>query len=676
MEPSTSSNDIIGSSSLENENQDFQGEHDWERARRPNVIIDPVTRIEGHLRIQATADPIKHEEGRKHKGDMKKRFLIKKPALSSSTMVRGFEIIMKDRDPREAWAFAQRICGVCTVVHGLTSVRAVENAVGLKVPRNADYIRNLMIGAQYVHDHVMHFYHLHALDWVDVVSALCANPKKTAELAAQNNPNHTPNNGKLPDEKYFRDIILKPLKDLVARKQLGLFSNGYWGHPAYQLSPEQNLLLVSHYLEALTWAPDAVLIHAVCGGKDPHPDLLVGGMQYPFSDTKFNKPYKLPNGYSDPDPNKPSWQIIIEGSIKRMQYFVDNVYLPDIVLAATAYKDWANYGATAGNFLCFGDFPDPDLVKPENEFEDSAIEHTEGFVIPQGVIWKNDITKLEKFDPNLVTENVTHAWYDYKSGVNLHPYVGETELNYTGPAPDKPGYMLDEHKKYTWMKSPRYDGKPVEVGPLAHVLMMHARNTLPTDSTVRDIVSKYWTGALGLPYHKLNSTLGRIFCRALETKIIGDKLEKWKDGLVENKDGHYYNPKTERRLKNPDKWPNPGQGFALGFGYTEAPRGALGHWVKIRDGSDSDPKKHFKIDNYQCIVASLWNAGPRDDNDVPGPYEQSLRGHFLHDPSQPLEVLRTIHSFDPCIGCAVHIVDPNGEPLVQVKVNHTYRSTP
>lgn len=460
-----------------------------------NVVIDPMTRIEGHLRIQATAVPIKDMKNKDGKDkDGKHGYRIETAGLSSSTMVRGFEIIMKDRDPREAWAFAQRICGVCTVVHGLTSLRAVEKAAGITVPKNADYIRNLMIGAQYVHDHVMHFYHLHALDWVDVVSALRANPAGTAALAKKNNPNHLPNSGKLPDKTYFQ-TILDQLNGLVARKQLGLFSNGFGGHPAYKLRPEENLLLVSHYLDALNWAPDAVLIHAVCGGKDPHPDLLVGGMQYPFSSDDFKDPPRPEDPPKPEDPfyrfidplypDNPKWQVIVERSISRMRYFVDNVYLPDVVLAATAYKDWTNYGGTYGNFLCFGDFPDPDFGQNDAPFTVGAIDHPEGFLMPPGVIWKGDITKLEDFKEELVTENVVHAWYEDSSKVNLHPYEGETKLHYTGPPPDQSGYMLDEGKKYSWMKSPRYDGKPVEVGPLAHVLMMHARNTLPTDAIVR-----------------------------------------------------------------------------------------------------------------------------------------------------------------------------------------------
>ena len=608
----------------------------------PNVIIDPVTRIEGHLRIQAYAIP-----------DGKGGGTIKDPGLSASTMVRGVEQILKGRDPRDAWAFTQRICGVCTVVHGLTSVRAVENAIGIKVSKNADYIRNMMIGAQYVHDHVMHFYHLHALDWVDVVSALKAIPANTASLSAKNNPNYKPNNGKLPDAIYFQNVLDR-LNGLVHRGQLGLFANGYWGHSAYKLSPEENLLLVSHYLEALGWAREVVKLHTIFGGKDRNPNLVVGGM--PCTLSSNTGPVSEDKGGTSLNT---AGLAIIKKSVDTMKTFVDQVYLPDVVLVATKYKEWADYGATEGNFLCFGEFPDPALVK--KEFVDGAIDYPAGYVFPPGVIWADNLNGLFPFDESKVTENVAHAWYS-GSDAGAHPSVGSTVLNYTGPAPDSASYMLDESKRYSWIKSPRYNGQPMEVGPLAHILMMHARNTLDTDKQVRTGVAQYWTGALKLGFDQLNSTLGRIFCRMLETKIIADQMANWYQRYEANKAGAYWNPNTFTRLTQPKSWPK-----SVGFGFTEAPRGALGHWVKINPTT-------YMIDNYQCIVASQWNAGPRDAKGIEGPYEHALVGHVLADVKKPLEVLRTIHSFDPCIGCAVHIVDSEGQPLVQVEVNHSYRS--
>lgn len=628
-------------------------------ATAPNVIIDPVTRIEGHLRIQAYATP-----------DGKGGGKISTPALSSSTMVRGVERILQGRDPRDAWAFTQRICGVCTVVHGLTSVRAVENAIGVKVPKNADYIRNMMIGAQYVHDHVMHFYHLHALDWVDVVSALSAKPDATASLASKNNPTYKPNNGLLPDTAYFQKVLDNLNGGLVSRGQLGLFSNGYWGHPAYKLSPEENLLLVSHYLEALAWAREVVKLHTIFGGKDPHPNLVVGGMPCTLS-SNTGAITKDSGGTALNTANL----TLVKNVATKMKAFVDQVYLPDVVLVAKKYKDWANYGATTGNFLSFGEFPDPALVK--TELVDGAIDYPAGYVLPQGLLLKEDITKFVAFDESKVTENVAHAWYT-GSDTGIHPAKSNTVLNYTGPRPDDlPNYMLNEADRYSWIKSPRYDGRAMEVGPLAHILLMHARNTLPTDKLVRSYVKKYWTnsvasGGLGLAFGKLNSTLGRIFSRMLETKIIADQIAGraadatagtsayagWYQLYYNNRTGKYWNPAAFTKLGQPASLP-----AKVGFGFTEAPRGALGHWVSIN-------RTTGKIDNYQCIVASQWNAGPRDFVGTEGPYERALVGHVLADVTKPLEVLRTIHSFDPCIGCAVHIVDPNGEPLVQVNVNH------
>ena len=637
-------------------------------ATTPNVIIDPVTRIEGHLRIQAYAEP-----------DGKGGGVIKTPGLSASTMVRGVESILKGRDPRDAWAFTQRICGVCTVVHGLTSVRAVEDAIGIKVSRNADYIRNMMIGAQYVHDHVMHFYHLHALDWVDVPNALTADPAATATLARAKNPGYKPNNGALPNTAYFQDLLNRLTTGLRNGNQLGLFANGYWGHPAYKLAPEENLLLLSHYLDALGWAREVVKLHAIFGGKDPHPNLVVGGMPCTLS-SNTGAVSKDRGGTA----LNTAGLATVKAAIDRMKAFVDQVYLPDVRLVASRYRDWANIGATGGSFLSFGEFPDPGQVK--TEFADGAIDYPAAYLLPRGVIraWAGSPATLTlgTFSQSLVTENVAHAWYRGPTS-GVHPSAGTTVLNYTGPKPDGASrYMLDETARYSWIKSPRYNGKAMEVGPLAHILTMHARNTLPTDKLVRRYVASYWTnptaqGGLGLALGSLNSTLGRIFCRALETKIIADEMAGrpadaaagtaaypgWYQLYYDNRKGAYWNPETFTRLTQPAQWPK-----SVGFGFTEAPRGALGHWVKISPTTGM-------IDNYQCVVASQWNAGPRDANNQAGPYEQALVGHRLADVRRPLEVLRTIHSFDPCIGCAVHIVDPDGKPLVQVNINHAGRPT-
>lgn len=638
-------------------------------ATTPNVIIDPVTRIEGHLRIQAYATPNNSGGG-----------VIQSEALASSTMVRGVEKILQGRDPRDAWAFTQRICGVCTVVHGLTSVRAVEAAAVIKVPKNADYIRNMLIGAQFVHDHVMHFYHLHALDWVDVASALTANSAETAALAVKNNPSYKPNNGALPTAAYFDGVKNALNSGLVSRGQLGLFSNGYWGHPAYRLAPAENLLLLSHYIEALGWAREVVKLHTVFGGKDPHPSLVVGGM--PCTISTNTGPISESGGGTSLNAQG---LATVKTALTKMQQFVDQVYVPDVRLLGLKYADWAKIGKTTGNFLSFGEFPDPTKVKVE--LTDGAIDYPDGYIFPQDVIMAPNLTTLVGFDQAKVTENITHSWYAGTDGV--HPSSAVTDLRYTGPEPDptisgKP-YMLDETAKYSWIKSPRYNGKPMEVGPLAHILIIYARSltakALPTDRLVKYYVDNWWSravslGGLGLALEDLNSTLGRIFCRMLETKIIADQMagrpalpaagvttafDGWYNQYYANRTGKYFNPNAFTKLAAYTKLPD-----QVGFGFTEAPRGALGHWVKIS-------RTTGMIENYQCIVASQWNAGPRDGANVPGPYETALKGHTLAKLDKPLEVLRTIHSFDPCIGCAVHILDAKGKPLIEVDINHATR---
>ncbi|MGC2165965.1 MAG: nickel-dependent hydrogenase large subunit [Gallionella sp.] len=579
------------------------------------VVVDPVTRIEGHLRIEAETDA----SGR----------IIR--ASSAGTMVRGIEIILRGRDPREAWAFAQRICGVCTLVHGIASVRSVENALKIDIPHNAELIRNLMIGAQYIHDHVMHFYHLHALDWVDVVSALKADPKATSALAESLSGYAKSSPG------YFSDVQRK-LKGFVEAGQLGIFANGYWGHPAYKLPPEANLMAVAHYLDALEWQRDVVKLHAVFGGKNPHPNFVVGGVPCAIS-IDPNNPGQGNVGNSGTAVNVVGLQTV-QNAINLMRSFVDQVYVPDTLAIAGFYKDWAKQGEGVGNFLTFGDFPSKGMSDPSS------------YMIPTGVILNRDLSKIHPIDLNAegeIQEFVSHAWYDYSVGKaqGLHPYKGETKLDYTGPKP--PYDHLDVDKEYSWLKSPRWKGKAVEVGPLARVLMLYASGHELTRELVGMTLKK-----LDLPVQALYSTLGRTAARTLETKIVADAMQGWYDQLIANiKAGDV---KTFNETKwEPSTWPS----HAQGVGVMEAPRGALSHWIVIKDQ---------KIDNYQAIVPSTWNAGPRDAAGNQGPYEAALKGHQLHDAKQPIEVLRTIHSFDPCIACAVHVTDPEGKELVQVKV--------
>ena len=575
------------------------------------IVVDPITRIEGHLRIEA-------ETGAD--GSIAQ-------AYSSGTMVRGIEIILQGRDPRDAWAFAQRICGVCTLVHGMASIRSVEDALKYSIPANAQLIRNLMIAAQYVHDHVMHFYHLHALDWVDVVSALKADPSATSQLAQSisSYPKSSPG--------YFADVQ-KKVKDFVEAGQLGIFAGGYWGHPEYKLPPEANLMAVAHYLEALSWQREVVKIHTIFGGKNPHPNFLVGGAPSPISSDAGASGATMTAlnivGLED-----------IRNVIKKMQSFVDQVYVPDTVAIASFYKDWFARGEGVGNFMSFGDFPEHGNDDPST------------WLFPRGAILNRDLSTVHDIDlnsPDEVQEFVAHSWYDYEAGKNtgLHPYDGETSINYDGPQP--PYDQLDVEKAYSWLKSPRWKGNVMEVGPLARVLLLYAKGHEPTKALADATLAK-----LDLPLTAMFSTLGRTAARTLETKIVADQMMVWLDNLIGNIKAGDVSVHNEE-LWEPSSWPSE----ARGVGFMEAPRGGLAHWIVIKNG---------KIDNYQAVVPSTWNAGPRDEQGKPGPYEAALMDrHTLVNAKQPLEIQRTIHSFDPCIACAVHVTDPDGEELVQIEV--------
>ncbi|MBU2641972.1 MAG: nickel-dependent hydrogenase large subunit [Thiobacillus sp.] len=580
------------------------------------VVVDPITRIEGHLRIEAETDA----SGK----------IIS--AYSAGTMVRGIEIILRGRDPRDAWAFAQRICGVCTLVHGIASVRSVEDALHraiptYSIPKNAELIRNLMIAAQYVHDHVMHFYHLHALDWVDVVSALKADPKATSALAQSlsSYPRSSPG--------YFADVQ-KKVKTFVEQGQLGIFSNAYWGHPAYKLPPEANLMALAHYLDALAWQRDVVKLHAIFGGKNPHPNFVVGGVPSAIS-------VHTSGGGQDATALNMVGLQTVQNVIRQMRDFVDQVYVPDTLAIAGFYKDWGGRGEGLGNFLSFGDLPSKGFWDPDS------------YLIPRGVILNRDLTKIHPIDldaDNEIQEFVSHSWYKYSQGdaQGLHPFKGETELNYTGPKP--PYQHLNVDQKYSWMKSPRWQGKSMEVGPLARVLMLYASG----NEQAKELVGMTLK-TLDVPVDALFSTLGRTAARTLESKILADAMQGWYDQLIANikaGDVRTFND----QYWDPSTWPKHMQGVGL----MEAPRGGLSHWIVIDDA---------KITNYQAVVPSTWNAGPRDAKGQPGAYEAALQdNHVMLDPKQPIEILRTIHSFDPCIACAVHVTDPDGEELVQVKI--------
>ncbi len=565
------------------------------------VVVDPITRIEGHLRIEVEADA-----GRINN------------AWASATQFRGIEQVMVGRDPRDAWAFTQRICGVCTVVHAVASCRAVEDALDIRIPPNANLIRNLIHGMQFVQDHVIHFYHLHALDWVDVVSALSASPDGTAAIARQISP--WPNNS----ATYFKEVQDR-ISKFVSGGQLGIFTNGYWGHPAYKLPPEVNLLAVAHYLEALDWQRDVIRLHTVFGGKNPHPNFLVGGMASAINldDTATINTERLTD---------------IHDMIRRAQRFVEEVYWPDLVAIAGFYKEWASVGGGLRDYLACGEFPESD------------IRDVESLYLPQGVILDRDLSTVHPYDPELVKEYISSSWYEYAEGdqQGLHPYAGETKARYTGPP--TPWTYLQGEQKYSWMKSPRYDGRAVEVGPLARMLVAYGSG----HEEVRDIVGEV-LGRLGVGPGALFSTLGRTAARGMETVLLSRRMSVWYDQLVERiRSGDTATFAKERW--DPSTWPSSAQGY----GFLDAPRGALGHWIRIEDG---------RIARYQCVVPSTWNASPRDPQGQMGAYEASLTdNHPLVRPEQPLEILRTIHSFDPCIACGVHVLDTEGRVLTEVKV--------
>ncbi len=480
------------------------------------------------------------------------------------------------------------------MTHYLASVRAVENAVGVQIPDNARIIRNLLHGAQFQHDHIVHFYHLHALDWVDVVSALKADPKKTAALA--DNVSNAPWGGAV----YFKDVQNR-IKTFVQSGQLGPFSNGYWGHPAYQLPPEANLMAVAHYLEALRLQAKAAKMHAVFGAKNPHlQSFVVGGVTC----------------VKDLTPDRIAEFLFLW---KETQDFVKKVYLPDVLAVASFYKNWGAIGGTT-NFLAWGDYPETD-----NE--------PDSFFLPRGVIMKRNLGGVKMADPDKVTEHVAHSWYKGKAA--KHPFEGVTD-------PQHGDY--DTTSKYSWFKAPRYEGEPCEVGPLARVLVAYAKGKKEIKEIVDSAVSQ-----LGVPLTALFSTLGRTAARCIETVAVGNAMEKWIMELVGNlKKGN---------AKTYEPWEMPKSG--MGSGLNDVPRGSLGHWIRIENG---------KIQNYQMVVPSTWNLGPRCKNGKLGPVEESLIGTPVADPKRPLEVLRTVHSFDPCIACGVHVIDPDSNQVYKVKV--------
>ncbi|MEJ2689350.1 MAG: nickel-dependent hydrogenase large subunit [Deltaproteobacteria bacterium] len=560
------------------------------------IVVDPVTRIEGHLRIDCEVDAGKVTN-----------------AWSSGQMWRGIEIILQGRDPREAWLFTQRICGVCTTVHALVSVRAIENALGMEVPLNAQYIRNMILGAHGVHDHIVHFYHLCALDWVDIVSALKADPKATAKLGQSLSDWRRNSIGEIKGTQ-------ERLQTLVNSGQLGIFGSGYWGHPAMKLEPEVNLLAATHYLQALEYQRKINQVVAILGSKTPHiQNLAVGGVANPIN---------------------PECQSTL--TLERLQYvkhlidevgdFIHNAILVDVAAVGAFYADWTGHGAGVTNYLSVPDMP----MDPAGTV----------FNLPGGYISNGDVSKFtpivsyqDEFFKNGVKEGIKHSWYN--GDWTKHPWEEETVPQYTD---------FQDDGKYSWVKSPTFNGKPAQVGPLANVLCMYASGHAPTRKYLAQVLSTLGSLAktkVGIA--ALHSTIGRIAARVVRCAVLYDSLNDQWQALMENI------AKGDMTTCYQPEFP---KGEQRGFGFHEAPRGTLSHWVVIEDG---------RIKNYQAVVPSTWNAGPRNGDDALGPYEAALLGTPVADPDRPLEVLRTVHSFDPCLACAVHLVDTANNEIIRVK---------
>ncbi|MDO5673823.1 MAG: nickel-dependent hydrogenase large subunit [bacterium] len=561
------------------------------------ITIDPVTRIEGHLRIDCEV-----ENGK----------VIN--AWSSGQMWRGIEIILQGRDPRDAWAYTQRICGVCTTVHAVASVRAVEDALKMEIPLNAQYIRNLIITAHNIFDHMAHFYQLSALDWVDIVSATTANAGAAAALGQKLS-------GWRRNSTQEMQAVQDKLKKFIASGQLGIFASGYWGHPAMKLSPEVNLLAAAHYLQALEYERKINQVVAILGSKTPHiQNLVVGGVSNAI------------------DPNSPANLTVeklfhIKTLIDEVGEFINQAMLPDVAAIGAAYADWTTYGAGVMNYLCVPELP---MDTKGTQYE------LAGGYIPEGDLGKFTPirTQQESRLTDNIKESIKHAWYN--GDWDRSPYEGETIPKYTG---------FSYEDRYSWIKSPTYLGKPAQVGPLPHVVNLYLAGHEPTrryvDSTLQTVSTLAGT-TVGI--EALHSTIGRIAARVIRAAVLHDAMGKQWQSLMDNIG------KGDYDTFNTPVFP---KGEQRGVGFHEASRGTLSHWVIIENA---------KIKNYQCVVPSTWNAAPRNHEDALGPYEASLVGNPIADESLPLEVLRTIHSFDPCIACAIHLVDGKKTPLAKVQV--------
>ncbi|MBN8413587.1 nickel-dependent hydrogenase large subunit [Halomonas denitrificans] len=593
---------------------------DLDRSGR-RIVVDPVTRIEGHMRCEVNVDDNN----------------IIRNAVSTGTMWRGLEVILKGRDPRDAWAFVERICGVCTGCHALASVRAVENALDIRIPRNAHLIREMMAKVLQWHDHVVHFYHLHALDWVNPVNALRADPRATSRLQQLTGPNHP-----LSSPGYFRDVQNR-LKTFIESGQLGLFKNGYWDNPAYKLSPEADLMATAHYLEALDLQKEIVKVHTVFGGKNPHPNYMVGGVPCAINidgDLAAGAPLNMER------------LNFVRARMEEAFAFSQNVYLPDVIAIASFYKDWLHGGGLAGsNVMDYGDYSKVNYDKSTDQLKGGAIV---------GGNW-DEVHEVDPTDPEQIQEFVAHSWYRYADeSKGLHPWDGETEHHYElGQATVGTRTHireLDESAKYSWIKSPRWRGHAMEVGPLARYILNYAQgNEFVIDQVDSSLAAfNQLAGTRLTPRQALPSTIGRTLARALEAHYCASMmLDDWHELVANIRAGDLATANIEKW--DPASWPSE----ARGVGIVAAPRGMNGHWIRIKDG---------KIENYQCIVPTTWNGSPRDAEGNIGAFEASLLGTPMERPDEPVEILRTLHSFDPCLACSTHVMSEDGEELSRVTV--------
>ena len=626
------------------------------------IVVDPITRIEGHLRVEMNVD-----EGTGKVTD----------ALSSGTAWRGIELVMKNRDPRDAWAFVQRICGVCTSTHALASLRAVEDALKIRIPKNANYIRNIMHSSVDAHDHTVHFYHLHALDFISPVRALEADPAKTAEVAnsvlaaynfsdlrapsSRDEVEAYPKTFPTASPAFFQALKLK-VEKLVKSGQLGIFSAHYWDHPDYNiLPPEVHLMAVAHYLNVLDKQRDMVIPHVIFGGKNPHPHYIIGGMPCSISMNDMNAPVNAQR------------LSAVETSIDASRAIVESYYLPDVLAIGAAF---VKAGITDGGglskkrVLAYGSYPDEpyqDIVS--GDYNEKCVVRCNGVVenFAQGVENATFIPLSGKdfMDSGFIAEEVEHSWYKYPAGkTSLHPSEGITDPNFTGPkvGTKEDWKELDETKKYSWIKSPTMKGKPCEVGPLAKYIVVYTKvkkgilkNPTWAEKMMVDQVDRV-SAVLGLPAHVwLCSTVGRTAARALDAQVAVNLQKYFHNKLVANiKSGDTTVAYSENW--HPEKWPKD----VKGVGILDAPRGALGHWVHI---------KNSRIENYQCVVPTTWNACPKTVAKEHGAYEESMLDTHLKKPEHPLEVVRSIHSFDPCLACATHLYNKKGELIASANTD-------